>query len=152
MESAQPGIVFIYQWSDDDIIEVTVYASNGAFSGTADIYVAHGQLSAMATELAGFPLHANDKRAFTLGTFDPKCAGGGVSMVFRCTDRSGHACADIVMESADQTQSVTLSVPVVPHAVDRFVRGLAMIELDRGRAVLPIGTLQTRWAIGSLDV
>lgn len=152
MKDAQPGIAVIYEWSDQDIIQVTVYASNGAFCGTSDVYVGHGQLSAMATELAGFPLDVNDKRSFTLGTFDPKCAGGGVSMSFKCTDRSGHACADIVMESEDGTQSVTLAVPVVPHAVDEFVKGLATIESERGRAVLPIGNLQTRWAIRSLEV
>lgn len=94
----------------------------------------------------------NDKRSFTLGTFDPKCAGGGVSMSFKCTDRSRHACADVVMESEDGTQPVTLAVPVVPHAVDQFVRGLATIESEHSRAVLPIGTLQTRWAIRSLEV
>lgn len=65
-------------------------------------------------------------------------------MSFKCTDRSGHASAEIVMESEDKVQSVTLTVPVVPSGVDEFVRGLAEIESTRGRAVLPVGTLQNR--------
>lgn len=152
MKDAQVGIAIIYEWSDEDVIEITVYASNGAFCGTASLYVGHGRLSAMATQLAGFPRDVNDERSITLGTFDPKCAGGGVSMSFKCTDRAGHARAEIVMRSEDDEQSVTLMVPVVPFAVDEFVKGLSAIEAGRGRAVMPTGTLQTRWAIRSLEL
>jgi hypothetical protein len=145
MNETQAGIAVTYEWSDQDVIEVTVFASNGAFCGTSRLYVGHGRLSAMATELAGFPLNVNDERSITLGTFDPKCAGGGVTMSFKCTDRSGNACAEIVMRSDDDVQSVTLTVAVAPFAIDEFVKGLAAIESRRGRAVMPSGTLQTRW-------
>src|SRR5689334_7956640 len=72
-------------------------------------------------------------------------AGGGVAMSFKCTGRSGNACAEIVMRSDDDVQSVTLTIPVGPFAVDEFVKGLAAIESARGRAVMPAGSLQTLW-------
>jgi hypothetical protein len=74
MNDAQAGIAVTYEWGDQDVIEVTVYASNGAFCGTSRLYVGHGRLSAMANELAGFPLDVNDERSITLGTFGPKAA------------------------------------------------------------------------------
>jgi hypothetical protein len=72
MKDTAAGIAVQYEWSDQDVIDVIVYASNGAFCGTSTVYIAHGTLSAMATELAGFPLDLNDKRAITLGSFGPK--------------------------------------------------------------------------------
>jgi hypothetical protein len=42
-------------WNDADVIEIRVTAWNGLFGGTADVYVAIGQLGKIAAQLEGFP-------------------------------------------------------------------------------------------------
>lgn len=147
MQEISPrGVIFERYWQDEDAIEITIYASNGTFGGTVNVYVAHGLLSAMAARLAGFPQNADDKRSFTLGTFGKQYGGGAVSLLFKSTNRAAHACVEIVMESDDEAESVTLAIPTAPFEVDEFVRQLSTFESTRdGRAILATGTLQTKW-------
>jgi hypothetical protein len=42
-------------WSGNDIVEIVLTASNGQFSGRANIYIFHGELSDAADTLTGFP-------------------------------------------------------------------------------------------------
>lgn len=148
MQKISPkGIILEHYWRDQDVIEVAIYASNGAFGGTTNVYEAPGSLTAMGARLAGFPGNADDKRSFTLGTFGKQYAGGSVSLLFKCTNRAGHACVEIVMASEDEAESATFAIPVAAFEVDEFARQLSTVESTRdGRAMLTSGTLQTKWS------
>jgi hypothetical protein len=113
-----------YDWSDDDVIELVVSVSNGAFCGETTLYASHGEIPQMGAELAGFPRSLEDTRSITLGSLEKGRAGGGVQINLICTDRSGHLCADIVMCSEDKLQSVHLRARVLPAAIDTFVKQL----------------------------
>jgi hypothetical protein len=71
-----------------------------------------------------------------LGTFGTESAGGGMSMRFRCIDRSGHAFVETKIESdrdsGGRVQSATLLLPIEAGAVDSFVDDLC--RLDAGTA------------------
>lgn len=115
--------------------------SNGPFSGEASIYAEHDQVLRLADALTGFPSNNTDKRDFELGTFDPKCAGGGVRMHFYCLDSVGHASADVELQSGtwgalNEIQTVTLRIPVEAAAIDSFVSQIRLMKRETGAIAL----------------
>ena len=146
------GLQFEVIYKAEDLIQVRVFAWNGAFGGTADIYVGIGRLEEIAAELEGFPASVSDGREIKLGALGPKAAGG-VEMRFYCTDASGHAYVECKIDSGslsvEPVQSVTLSLPIEAAAVDSFVdelrllgvrkSGLARLEGAPGRVAHPRG-------------
>jgi hypothetical protein len=131
------GIEFTVVWSDQDVSNVHVRCSNGRFSGDANIYLSHNDLSEMAEALSGFPSHAADSRNFELGAFDPNHAGGGIRMYFYCRDSVGHAAVDVKLRddgciALGEVESVALRIPVEAAAMDFFlvqVRGMNTKEI-----------------------
>jgi hypothetical protein len=140
------GINFEVIWFDQDVIEVVASCSNGYFSGRAEIYLSHDDLSHLADSLRGFPSKISDSRKVELGTFNPNHADGGLKMKFYCTDSSGHAVAEIKLrgdgcEALGEPESVALRVPIEPAGVDSFVRQLMTIDCTIGAgACLPMAT------------
>jgi hypothetical protein len=129
------GFRFEVIYKDSDLLEVRVSAWNGAFGGTADVYVGIGQLEETAAKLKGFPKHPSDTREIMLGSFDPKMAGGGASMQFYCTDASGHAYVESKIKSnslpGKPVQCVILLLPIEAAAVDSFVNELRLLGLHK---------------------
>ena len=129
------GIRFQTIWYDQDVVKLRVSAWNGDFGGVADIYEGIGDLHKAATQLQGFPRNPSDTRELIFGTFDRKCAGGGVSMRFHCTDSAGHAHVETRIDSSVLSggtfQTVLLALPIEATAVDLFVRELQRMEEDR---------------------
>jgi hypothetical protein len=80
---------------DQDAIEVVLSCSNGHFSGRAEIYLGHNDLSELADALRGFPFNVGDTRKMEFGTLNPSHADGGVKMNLYCSDSSGHAVVEI---------------------------------------------------------
>jgi len=129
------GFEFRVRWHDQDVIKLDVAAWNGAFGGSADVYEAIGDLQSAADRLRGFPKGPRDTREVIFGTFDRKCAGGGVKLCFHCIDGAGHAYVEAMIDSnspsAGTIQTATLAMPVEAAAVDTFVQELQQLESDR---------------------
>jgi hypothetical protein len=129
------GFQFDVIYKAEDLIQVRVFGWNGAFGGTAEIYVGIGLLEEIAGKLSGFPTRKSDSREFTLGGFGAKWAGGGVAMRFYCLDASGHACVESRIEAenlpSQSVQSATFSLPIEAAAVDSFVHELRRVGADR---------------------
>jgi len=122
-------------YADKDLIELRVSAWNGAFGGSADVYVGIGQLEQIADKLQGFPNGLSDTREVILGVFGPNSAGGALSIRFYCADRSGHTWVDSKIESdyepLGKAQSVILSLPIEAAAVDSFIEEIRRLGADR---------------------
>ncbi|MGA2340444.1 MAG: hypothetical protein ABSF75_11140 [Terracidiphilus sp.] len=137
------GFHFEVIWNDDDVFEVRVSAWNGAFGGSADIYVAIHGLAEAAEKLEGFPRQPSDRRELQFGDFGPQSAGGAASMCFYCKDAAGHALVEARIESdhrgVNKAQSVVLVASIEANAVDSFVSDLRRLEADRrGIALLKV--------------
>lgn len=128
------GLQFEVIYKAEDLIQVRVFAWNGSFGGTADIYVGIGRLEEIAARLKGFPASVSDRREITLGAFGPNTAGG-VEMQFYCADASGHAYVELKIESGSLSgktvQSAILSLPIEAAAVDSFVDDLRVPGLRK---------------------
>src|SRR5262249_7968304 len=89
------GIKIEIVWFDQDLVECRFTCSNGRFSGSAEIYLDHDDLTRMADTLKGFPNTPSDVRNLELGTFNPKHADGGVRLRCYCKDSVGHAVMEV---------------------------------------------------------
>jgi len=138
------GINLEVIWFDQDMIELVVTCSNGRFSGVAEIYLGHSELSEFADSLHGFPSSMSDARQFELGTFNPNHADGGIKMKFCSPASSGRAFVEVRLrgdacEALGEPESVALRVPIEPAGVDSFVQQLTAIQPRIGAsAFLPM--------------
>jgi hypothetical protein len=143
------GLQFTYLYHDFDIIEVRIFAQNGRFRGSADVYVGTNQLLEAAALLSGFPKNPHDKREFIFGAFGPKFAGGGVRLELFCKDLAGHPVIRATIETDSQqistvdnqadedAESATIYLKFEPAALDRFLAELREIEQKHfGSAIL----------------
>lgn len=120
-------------WCDDDVYELTVVARSGSFAGTANVYVAHGELRELPEMIAGFPFSNSDRREITLGSFDTKHAGGAVRLTLQCLDAVGHPAIGVEICSKSSIQdegTASFKIPFEPAALDRFVDQFR--DLNRG--------------------
>ncbi len=132
------GIEFTVVWWDQDVSEFQVRCSNGHFSGDANIYFSHDDLTKMAEALNGFPSHGADSRNVEFGTFNPNHADGGIRMYFYCRDSVGHAMVDVRLRgdgciTLGEVESVALRIPVEAAAIDSFLvqlRGIDTKEIN----------------------
>jgi hypothetical protein len=120
------GIEFTVVWSDQDVIKFRVRCANGRFSGDANIYLGHDDLSKRIEALSGFPSHPADSRNLEFGAFNPNHAGGGIRMHFFCQDSVGHAAVNVGLRddaciALGEVESVALRINVEAAAVDSFL-------------------------------
>jgi len=129
------GFQFEVIYKDSDLLQVRVSAWNGAFGGTAEVYVGIGKLEEAAAQPKGFPNDPSDTREVVWGAFGSQSAGGGVSMRFYCADASGHAYVDAKIQSdslpGKPVQFVNLSQPIEASAVDSFVDELRLVGVRK---------------------
>ncbi len=120
---------------DRDYVKLRITASNGMFSGSVAVYGDTSALNDSATKLEGFPQRSLDQCTLEFGTFQPGYAGGGVRMIFQCTDRAGHIQLQLKMESDHNedipSQSVSLLLPIEAASIDTFVQELRTMDADR---------------------
>jgi hypothetical protein len=113
------GLEFQEIWNDADMIEVRVSAWNGTFGGATRVYVGIGRLDEAAATLHGFPDYPSDSR----------------ELKFYCIGGAAHAWLEARIESvydlAGPPQSVVLSLPIEPAAVDLFVDQLHRVGTSR---------------------
>jgi hypothetical protein len=136
----EPGLQVKYLWHDIDVVEVSIFASNGKFSGAAQGYIDHDALRNAASILEGFPASSTDTRELRLGNMDPQFAGGGASLRLFCSGRSGHSVIEVRVVDAEQTvtnlwtrpaQSAHFFADVEAAAIDDFVAGLRAFDVDK---------------------
>lgn len=122
------GLVLAVTDVDPDYVRLDVSMADGAFAGRVDVYESPDLAATLATELRGFPQSPTDRREIVLGSFDRAAAGGGIRLVFRCLDRSGHAVVEAELEDqpmdGSAPRSVRLRMPVDAPAIDAFVADL----------------------------
>jgi hypothetical protein len=133
------GLYIKFLWSDPDVAEIGVSAWNGEFSGVARAYVGLDDLTGAALKLNGFPKNSDDRCELTLGTFDPKFAGGGMALHFFCKDLAGHIVVEVRIQSepfpdsnrwSSPPETVRLFAAVEAHAIDEFVKQLTNFKLN----------------------
>jgi hypothetical protein len=140
------GFQFRVMSQAGDMLEMRVSAWNGVFGGATVLYVPREQLQETAARLEGFPSAPGDAREVILGGFGTEVAGGAVSMLLYCAERSGDPHVEAKIEAGEITagtlQSATLSLPVDAAAVASFVADLRRLAAQRAvlarlRAVEP---------------
>lgn len=118
-------------YADAEFIEISLFAWNGRFAGSANIYLNPEELAQAAETIKGFPINPSDSREIFLGNFKPQFAGGGARLSFRCKDSAGHAEVRIQIERiAEEQESTILLAPVEAAAVDEFVRQLQAFSAE----------------------
>jgi hypothetical protein len=136
----EPGLMIDYVWSDEDVVEIELSGSNGAFAGQMQAYVAPGELAKIAESLSGFPRDHTDTREVSFGSTAMTAAGGAASLHFYCTDRTGTAFIDLSIAadpvSFDGGQHVRIALPIESQAVDLFVTQLRSLEKSKKAALL----------------
>jgi hypothetical protein len=146
----EPGLTIKFLWHDTDVVEVSIAASNGEFSGVSRAYIDRDDPRIAASTLEGFPKRPDDIREVSFGTLDPQFAGGGAQLRFLCKDSSGHAVVEIRIACEAEPESNRLSRPtqsahfyadVEAAAIDDFVRELKAFDPDEsGSAYLRFGS------------
>lgn len=144
-----PGLSLCIVWMDADVVELSVHASNGRFSGEVRLYAGHDVLDLLAGTLRSFPTSNQDHREIELGAFEPRCAGGGLRLRLRCIDGAGHAVLDVTLRSdADQaggrSETADFSMPVEAAALDQFVTRLETGRVAVGSAAALISVATSR--------
>ena len=119
---------------DADYLGVDIRAANDRFAGSAWIYAGLDDLTDFAEQIAGFPRTVEDERTYEFGSREAGVAGGFCSLRFHCTDGSGHARVDTVIEDDAGFYgfgSASFTFQVFAHEIDRFASSLRKIGNDR---------------------
>ena len=131
----ETGIQLTVEWLDDNLVGLRIRASNGSFSGVADVVVAADFARHLAETVVGFPRAAADRRSAELGTFDPEYAGGGVRLDFHTIDGAGHAVVDVVLRTdphAGSPETAAFVIPLEAARIDEFIAQLGGMSLEPG--------------------
>jgi hypothetical protein len=128
MDHSKPFISFATKWWDEDLLELTISGSNGAYSGTADVCLGHDHIKEMRKVFEGFPKTATDTRHFELGTFDDKFAGGGVRFCLLQADSLGHCKLRLAFrrDPRFEVETADFFLMLTPSDIDRM-----LLKLDR---------------------
>jgi len=119
------------------VLQVRVHASSGQFAGTADPYVAHGELTDLAEALAGYPEKA---------PIEVELGGGSgldrVQLSFYTEGRAIRCAVRVVIaeyEMSDPPQTSDFILPIEPVVLDRLREGLRRLDREKSGGVR-IGT------------
>ena len=119
---------------DDDYLGIDIRAVTDRFAGSARIYAGLDELTEFADHIAGFPRTVDDERTYEFGSRDAGVAGGFCSLRFHCTDGSGHARVDAVIEDDAgfyEFGSASFSFQVFAHGIDQFASTLRKINNEK---------------------
>ena len=116
---------------DADYLGIDIRAVTDRFAGSAWIYAGLDELVDFADNIAGFPRTVDDERTYEFGSRDAGVAGGFCSLRFHCTDGSGHARVDAVIEDDGGFGSASFSFQVFAHEIDQFALSLRKINNEK---------------------
>jgi hypothetical protein len=125
-------------------LQLQVEASNGRFSGSVLLYCDLGDIRQQAEVLAKFPRSLDDVREVALGNFDPEYANGGVRLLFRCRDTSGHVAVDVRLrsdrvEAGSEVDIADFVLHAELAAIDSFVKELRNVDPVVGDGATLVG-------------
>lgn len=115
---------------DDSLLQVSISATNGQFSGQAVCYTTRSTLAELRNQLAGFPRSIDAVVEFTTGE------GKNLSffsLKFFCVDNAGHVVVNVkichnkvytTMPANNEHFMTTFDIPVEAWAIDEFVKTL----------------------------
>lgn len=143
MTRSVPLLQFSLVWSDEDFHEIVVHAASKHYSGTTSVYVAPGEMRALAATLAGFPAIPKERREFLLGQ-KGLSDHGEVRVLLFCLDATGHIGVHVEMRSqafqaGHLPESCSVMFCVVLSDIDRFVDELRGLNEEGGVASLMSG-------------
>ncbi len=135
------GVQISIIYTDEHLVELRANASNGVFSGQADVYADLGELAEFAGVLRGFPANGSDTREYEFGSFDDAYAGGGAGFRFYCVDAAGHAVAEVRLRTDPRrgvgaSDETLLHIRIEAAAVDTFVGELERMSATVGQAAI----------------
>jgi hypothetical protein len=138
-------------WEDQDLEELLISASNGRFSGIAQVYFGHGEIEDFANRIRGFPRELSHRVIFGNKQSD-SCA----ELTFYCVDGVGHTMVKVSLGEEFQVYGrpitcgrVEFEMLFEPLALDSFWQELNQIAMRRSRrAVLP-GIDDAQQALGA---
>ena len=139
------GIQLTVDWYDEDVVGLSVAASNGSFSGMALVYAPLDFAKELASTLAGFPTRPGDRRTLELGTFEAGYAGGGARLVFHTLDGAGHPAVEVAVQADvhhGPPGSATVFIELESARIDDFVLALDHMDLERGATVRLVAAQQ----------
>lgn len=119
------GLVIETVWSDADMLEYWVSASNESFSGITRFYVALDEANKLAECISGFPSSSSDVREYQLGNPDGTSLGG-VFLRFM-SDDSGHITIEARLWSDPEChvpQRLLLFLQSLPADIDSLIADL----------------------------
>lgn len=139
MDAEDPGFQARVLTDDDDVLKLAISGSNGAFSGSAEVYEAVGHLRATANLLDGFPQSVNDARTVELGS----SVHGKVSLRFICRGAAARTFVEVRIDLGANhigtVEQVCFTARVEASAVDTFVADLRGLTAEkRGAAYLSL--------------
>ncbi|MEO6690377.1 MAG: hypothetical protein ABIS07_15765 [Dokdonella sp.] len=141
------GVAITVIWDDPDVVEVSISARSENFAGSTRVYLAHGDLKALADTLRGFPVSALDERDVEFGKFGRERAHGAARLKFYSVDASANACVEATLETpwpratswphGEVAETARIVVKIEAAGVDRFVSQLFAIDREtKGAAYL----------------
>lgn len=128
-------------WKDNDMFELKVFASNGRYTGTTEVYDTSESVARFAKSLVGFPPIDSKSLIHEAGEKD---SYSYFSMTFYCIDNSGHIGVQIELEEnvatvyrEEEKDKIKLEIIVVPSCIDKFQKELLQLATtQKGIATL----------------
>ncbi len=127
------GITLEVVWSDEHLIQFRAVCANRSFSGAVYFYAEHNDVFRFADLIDGFPQNPGDLRTAEFGTFNSDRAGGGLRAEFRVSTPGNRSEVDVYLRAdhckeMGKPESLSLSIPIDPASVDRFVAELRQLS------------------------
>lgn len=137
MNKMKSGIEIAVVYTDVDLMELQIRASNVAFAGQVNTYVNHDDTGRFSEKLKGFPVSLGDVRRIELGA--------NAMFVFSMIDEVGHSmvAVDIASDTTGPngfSGKASFNILVNPAEIDRFVEELAKLRPELGHSASLTGS------------
>jgi hypothetical protein len=154
-----PEISFTIIYSDEDLLQVGIKASNGRFSGTTTFFASSdgNDFVDFSKKLCQFPIEVGQTVNQNFGLvqkefikekrehFDIKSELSHVELNFRYLNRNTYPVVDIILLEEDWAAreeargKVSLEMPFVPDALDLFIQELQTMGVKKAGSATLIG-------------
>lgn len=130
-------------WEDESLFEISIFGSNGQFSGQADCYTNREEIEHLGRLLENFPRTTKDELEFKSRS-TPDLSYFSIHAF--CTDSSGHTMFAVTIAHIEsftnvrnESYKVNFDMKVEPQAICNFgiqLQRLAVNPLGKTKAVL----------------
>jgi hypothetical protein len=130
-------------WEDEELFEISIFGSNGSFSGQADCYTTRDKIKQLGNTLESFPCSVNDQFEFTTRETEDLSF---FSISGFCIDGAGHTLFAITIAHIEsftnvrnENYKVNFDLKVEPQAINIFGKLLLSVAnepLAKTKAVL----------------